>query len=111
MCQFQKFGFCKFREGCSKRHFTQICDSLSKCKEMKHCQKRHPKNCKRFASGNGCRHEEKCAFNHQVTKHVVERNELKEKVVILEKMVADLTKKGVNKEARSSCQSPSVKSA
>ena len=96
VCKFQKYGFCQFKEGCRKKHLTEICDSLSKCKEKKHCQKRHPKNCKRFASGTGCRHEEKCAYNHHESKHVEEQKDMKEKIAFLEKMVADFT----NKEAR-----------
>ena len=90
-CQFQKYGFCKFRELCKKKHFTEICDKLSRCREIKQCQKRHPKNCKRFASGSGCRHDKKCAYNHTV-------EEMKKKIEILENIVADLTNKEVSKE-------------
>ena len=45
VCKFQKNGFWKFKEVCIKKHFIKLCDSLSGCKEIKHCQKRHPKNC------------------------------------------------------------------
>ena len=55
--------------------------------------KRHPTNCKKFASGNGCKHDEKCAYTHHVTKYVKEQNGLKEKVSILEKTIADMTNK------------------
>ena len=64
-----------------------------RCKDINQCEKRHPKNCKKFASGNGCKHAEKCAYNHNVTKHVEEQNELKEKVGVLEKKNADMTNK------------------
>ena len=94
-CQFQKYGFCKFREGCKKKHFAEICDKLSRCTEIKQCQKRHPKNCKRFASGSGCRHDEQCAYHHHGNKYA---EEMRKKVETLEKMVADLTNKEVSKE-------------
>ena len=93
VCQFQKFGFCKFKGGCKRKHLTQICESLLRCKDINKCEKRHPKNCKKFASGNGCKHHEKCAYNHHVTKYDEEQNELKDKVGILEKKIADMTKK------------------
>ena len=73
-----------------------MCDSLSRCKYFKQCEKRHPRNCKRFASENGCRHKENCAYNHNVK--FPEANETKEKVSQLEKLVDDLTKKITNNE-------------
>ena len=60
--------------------------------------KRHPKSCKRFNSGNGCKHGEECAYNHQVNENVKEVNKLKPKVDILEKTVAKLNNKEVSKE-------------
>jgi hypothetical protein len=70
------------------------------CKNIKECNKRHPKNCKRFASENGCRFQEKCAYMHQVNRQTKEHNELKEKLVILEKVVLELTNKVVNMETK-----------
>ena len=49
MCSFQKFGFCKFKEGCKKTHFTQICEDMSGCKDIKQCEKRHPKTARNKA--------------------------------------------------------------
>ena len=93
MCSFDKFGFCKFKEGCKKAHFAQICQDLSGCKDITQCEKRHPKNCKKYSSVNGCRHGEKCANNHNVTKHDGERIISKDKVEILEKKVVDMARK------------------
>ena len=93
VCQFEKFGFCKFKGECKRRHLTKICKSLSGCIYKKHCDIRHPKNCKICAKENGCRHDKECAYTHNATKHVDKRNKLKEKVVILEKMVSEMTKK------------------
>ena len=98
VCIFQKFGFCKFQEKCIRVHFTQVCGSPSKCKDVTLCQKRHPKNCKSFSAGSGCKHGEKCAYRHNIPIHVEEHNEMKEKIVVLEKMVSELNKKMTNKE-------------
>ena len=98
VCHFQKFGYCKFQERCKRKHFTQVCDSLSRCKDKDKCQKRHPKNCKRFASETGCRHKEGCAYSHNVPNQFDEDNEVNEKVSRLEKMVDELTKKVFNQE-------------
>ena len=32
ICQFDKFGFCKFKMDCKRIHFTE------KCKEMRTCE-------------------------------------------------------------------------
>ena len=54
-------------------------------------------NCKQFTSGNGCRHEEDCAYTHCIDKHAEERNELRKKVCRLEKKVAELNNKSGRK--------------
>ena len=79
-----------FKEGCKKKHFAPICEGLSECKDIKRCEKRHPKNSKNHSSVNGCKHGEKCAYNHYVYKHDEESTELKEKVDMLEKKVAGM---------------------
>ena len=94
VCMFGKFGFCKFKEGCKRKHFEEICESQSKFKNIKECQKRHPKPCRRFTQGNECRFKEDCAYNHTDSIQDKEKNDLKEKVENLEKTVIELTKKG-----------------
>jgi hypothetical protein len=94
VCKFGKFGFCKFKESCKRKHFVEICESQSKCKDIKECQKRHPKPCRRFTQGNECRFKEDCAYNHTDSIQDKEKNDLKEKVENLEKTVIELTKKG-----------------
>ena len=59
-------------------------------------KKKHPKNCKRFASENDCRFQEKCAYRLQVNRQIKDHNELKKKVAILEKTVLELINKVVN---------------
>ena len=92
VCKFYKFGFCKFREFCKRRHLEQICESQAECKNKEQCPKRHPKSCKRFNSGNGCKHGEECAYNHKANVKVKEVTELKDKIDNLEKTVAKISK-------------------
>ena len=92
VCMFNKFGFCKFQSECKREHYSEVCDQLSRCSNIKRCNKRHPKNCKRYVSGNGCRFQEECAYYHHGEKQE-ELNELKRKVDILEKKVAESTNK------------------
>ena len=93
VCKFWKFGFCRFREGCHRKHFTEVCDQLSRFKNIKECYKRHPKRCKKFTSGKECRFQEDCAYDHSRTFEDEEKKELKEKLEILEKTVVELTNK------------------
>ena len=53
--------------------------------------KKTPKELQKIASRNGCKHDDKWAYNHHVTKYAEEKNELIEKVGILEKNIADMT--------------------
>ena len=64
VCTYNKFGFCKFKDTCRNQHIVQICEDLS-CKEIKICQKRHPKVCKRFAAEKECRFGIDCSYKHK----------------------------------------------
>ena len=70
----------------------QICVSQAECKNTEQCYKRHPKSCKRFNSGNGCKHGEECAYYHKSDPKVKEVTELKDKIDNLEKTVAKVSK-------------------
>jgi hypothetical protein len=98
VCQFAKFGYCKFKESCKRTHLIQICENLSKCDDTKKCNKRHPKDCIKHASENKCRFGEDCAYSHKNMKPDGNINELKKKVDNLVKIVFDLTNKLVSME-------------
>ena len=117
MCRFGKFGHCKYQKDCNMKHFTEVCDSLPRCTNIKSCEKRHPKRCKRFETEEGCRFQEECSYNHQIEnkckdlKEVKEKvdelenkhkdmKDLKDKVDVLENKVTELTNKVVNLEAK-----------
>ena len=39
VCHFPKFCYCKFQERCKRKHSTQVCNSLSRCKDKDKCKK------------------------------------------------------------------------
>ena len=87
VCIFDKFGFCRFKSTCKRKHFNQKCEDLSSCKNIKSCMKRHPKTCKRFAFQDVCRFGSTCAYNHKEKTSNTEDSEMKEKVKLLEAVV------------------------
>ena len=93
VCQYDKFGFCRFKESCKRKHYSEVCENLSMCINIKKCPKRHPKMCRRFNTDNICRFKEECAYSHKRINANEDVNGLKDKVDKLEKMVKELTKK------------------
>ena len=65
VCFYQKFGFCKYKEMCSKGHLDQECKDINACKIKKVCDKRHPKICKRYVLERSCVFGEKCEYLHK----------------------------------------------
>jgi hypothetical protein len=43
ICLFDKFGYCKYKKECRKRHFSEECQELSNCKSIKPAPKDTPK--------------------------------------------------------------------
>ena len=65
VCQYFQSGFCKFQDFCRKQHIKDLCET-NKC-TSKVCVKRHPKECKYFKTQNGCKFNELCAYQHNIT--------------------------------------------
>ena len=97
VCQYHKFGYCKYRDKCKGIHYKEECIELSSCKRVERCNQRHPKGCKKFESGK-CQFGSDCAYNHKITDKEEEANALKKKVRVLEKLVTELTNKVVTME-------------
>ena len=95
ICQNSKFGFCKYKKECKRKHFSEECKDLAMCKNMKMCMKRHPKGCKRYSEGQ-CRFERGCAYKHQDEAINKEQVNLHDKVLELEKVVKVITEKHVS---------------
>ena len=96
-CQYSKFGFCKFKDMCERKHFTEECDKNSKCQDTNTCDKRQPKNCNGYYSGN-CRFKNDCAYKHQSNFANQDQCEIQEKVKFLENIVLELSLKLLNME-------------
>lgn len=62
VCQFNKFGFCKFEINCFRKHENQKCEN-EHC-DIQKCSLRHPKRCKYFAEFNKCKFGSFCKFKH-----------------------------------------------
>ena len=92
VCQFDKYGYCKYQMECKRKHFIETCRDDEKCESKKSCPKRHPKCCKRYATGT-CRFEESCNYNHQKPAKTQDQEILSEKVQKLEEVINTLTKK------------------
>ena len=63
VCVYSKFGFCKYRNNCKRHHLQEKCENLSNCKNVKACDKRHLKVCRKFNSERGCTRTD-CAYSH-----------------------------------------------
>ena len=61
--QYNKFGFCKFRDSSRRYLYQEQCEQ-EQCKDKKKCKKRCPKICKKFSSHNGCRLRNDCSYKY-----------------------------------------------
>ena len=39
VCPYRKFGYCKYKEECKRKHLEEVCDNLSNCKISKNVRK------------------------------------------------------------------------
>ena len=61
VCQFNKFGYCKYKEGCMKLHIDENCDNS--CDNL-NCVRRHPKECKYYRKYKRCKFDP-CRYLHK----------------------------------------------
>ena len=70
------------------------------CKDIKTCERRHPKICKQmFSSGHTCQFGNGCAYSHQNLLKKQENWDLKDKVLALEKTVSEINIKMIYLES------------
>ena len=63
LCQYNKYGFCKFGRTCLNKHVDQKCDAI-KC-DGKKCSYRHPKICRYYLNFKYCKFGEYCRYDHR----------------------------------------------
>ena len=88
VCLYQKYGFCKYKLDCQKRHFTEECKDLERCKIKQSCDKRYPKLCKKYLLEAFCKFGQECHYQHK-EKDKSEEHKLKERIEELEKVVKE----------------------
>ena len=89
VCVYHKYGFCRYREKCLKKHLKQECKELNNCPAKNICHKRHPKLCRRYVFEGSCIFGEKCDYLHKEKEMSPGQNKLKERVDELEIMLKD----------------------
>ena len=90
VCNFNKYGFCKYRETCHHLHLSETCDN--KLCENSSCPKRHPRVCRYFKIFNRSKFGSFCFYKHE-TEDVITQNdpdEIKAKIASLEIKVLEL---------------------
>ena len=93
VCQFHKFGFCKFRKNCFRKHEGRKCDNDS-C-SVWDCELRHPESCRYFLKFGKCKFGEYCKFNHELNakkEYLEEIDNLKTQLEILQKKIEETEK-------------------
>ena len=44
ICMYSKFGYCRYKEQCRKKHYSEICDENETCQAIKNVSKDIQKN-------------------------------------------------------------------
>ena len=90
VCQFNKFGFCKFRKTSFRKHEDKLCENGKS--ETKKCPYRHPKKCRFFVMYRNCKFGEFCRFGHDIIEDGKEVEKLKQQLEELRKRIDDKDK-------------------
>ena len=92
-CKYNKFGFCKYCDQCTRLHYTEKCNNLAACSDIKRCPKRHPKACKQYSLERFCRFGNSCSYEHCGQQESNKESENALKIKELEKSVKDMSEK------------------
>ena len=88
VCDFYKYGFCKFKANCMKQHVAEKCTN-SNC-EIKSCILRHPRVCRYKRDIGYCKFGEWCLFNHEgLFNGASEVEEISMKIKNIEKLIEE----------------------
>ena len=94
LCEYNKFGHCKYGGKCSFRHNNEKCDK-NDC-NVTECEKRHPKICIFIRKFGRCKFTSYCSFDHKEPKDIIKNNE---KIAELETKVKNLEKTQTGKDS------------
>ena len=87
LCNFFKFGHCKFGDKCHKRHIKEKC--VGNC-ENEACQLRHPRECKFYSQFKRCKFGEYCSYLHIEETHMGKSKDLSEEIELLKSKIDSL---------------------
>ena len=88
VCNYHKYGHCKFGETCRKFHPKELCKN-DDC-EIQECMNRHPKSCKYFDEYRRCKFGDFCSFSHKnESSGRGDLADLKARLDVLEKKIED----------------------
>ena len=69
VCFYDKFGYCRNGDKCTKIHLTEKCKKED-CDDVRKCQRRHPRVCKFFQEKGYCKFKSSCKYDHKQAKNV-----------------------------------------
>ena len=69
VCFYDKFGYCRNGDKCTKIHLTEKCNNED-CDDVRKCQRRHPRVCKFFQEKGYCKFKSSCKYDHKQAKNV-----------------------------------------
>ena len=100
VCSFYKFGYCKHKEYCRKRHVKETCENLA-C-DISTCDYRHPKVCKWYRDYHKCKFDP-CLFLHKANDTKIdmlkkENEAISKNIQNIENALKDLDAKMVDSE-------------
>ena len=90
ICLHNKYGFCKFRDTCRKRHVAEKCEKVN-C-EIENCLERHPRECRFFRKFGRCKFTDFCFYEHKIDDNLnddfmTDLTSVKAKLVEVEKIL------------------------
>ena len=91
VCDYNKYGFCKYRLTCRRMHIMEKCCETN-C-EIKKCRQRHPRICRYWRDIGYCKFGQWCLFKHEgVNKSDDEVKELSSKIDAIEQIINEKSK-------------------
>ena len=88
VCNYNKFGYCRFGDKCNLTHNNQVCDKTG-C-PVANCDFRHPKQCKYFKTYQRCKFTTYCSYKHD--ENLTNSENMKTKMHTFEDNVSKLEK-------------------